>query len=260
MKGALGVGERGRKLRCLEDAPSDLFVEIHFGLEGVAEALLGIDEANGFSKPLADDSNGFEEVGVVGEDDGALHGVVEGVEKQSDGEVYIGALFLCLEDIDLHWRGVQREERHLFHALQKCPQLNLDFGQGAEGAQVGVLARGFVGVHGVGLDECGEIADSQNLMTREEGLGDCARVNPADAESARGSVIEIESIDGEDGFHKKKQGPRLEATAPRPFAEATRRDDLKLWSRNWRPSRNENAWFRRDAEAGEKRARTDGEL
>jgi hypothetical protein len=81
MKGALGVGERVRKLRCLEDAPSDLFVEIHFWLEGVAEALLGIDEANGFSKPLADDSNGFEEVGVVGEDDGALHGVVEGVER-----------------------------------------------------------------------------------------------------------------------------------------------------------------------------------
>lgn len=209
MKGALGVGERVRKLRCLEDAPSDLFVEIHFGLEGVAEALLGIDEANGFSKPLADDSNGFEEVGVVGEDDGALHGVVEGVEKQGDGEVYIGALFLCLEDIDLHWRGVQREERHLFHALQKCPQLNLNFGQGAEGAQVGVLARGFVGVHGVGLDECGEIADSQNLMTREEGLGDCARVNPADAESARGSVVEIESIDVEDGFHKKSRGRAL---------------------------------------------------
>jgi hypothetical protein len=34
----------------------------------------------------------------------------------------------------------------------------------------------------------------------------------------------------------------------------------KSWSRNWRPSRNENAWFLRDAEAGEKRAGTDGEL
>ena len=29
------------------------------------------------------------------------------------------------------------------------------------------------------------------------------------------------------GFHEKKQGPRLAATAPRPFAEATRRDDVE---------------------------------
>ena len=42
---------------------------------------------------------------------------------------------------------------------------------------------------------------------------------------ATGSVVEVEAIDVEDGLHEKKQGPRLAATAPRPFAEATRRDD-----------------------------------
>ena len=137
VKGALAVGERVRKKTGFEDSAADLFVEIDFGLECVAEPLLGIEQADGFFEALADDADGAE---------------------------------------------------------------------------------------GIGLDQRGEVADSHDFVIGKQDLGDGAGIDPADAE-ATGSVVEVEAIDVEDGLHGKKQGPRLAATAPRPFAEATRRDD-----------------------------------
>ena len=109
MKGAVDVGEGGRELGGLQLCPGDaVLVEAGGVLEarvfprraavGAGEAL-GVEDANGLFQFVAHHADGGDQIGIAGDDDGAIVVVAKTVEQEVGGEVYVGTFFLGLEHL-----------------------------------------------------------------------------------------------------------------------------------------------------------------
>jgi len=246
VKGALGVGERVAKLGVLELRPSEaVLVEAGRVLEPRAFSrqsairageALRIQNADGFFQDRAGHFDGSDEIGVSCDDDGRLVAVLKTIEEEVCSEIHIGAFFLGFEDLDGIGRGIHHG--HSNDAFAEFAKDDFEVWKRVKGAPIEKLPRGLMGVAG----KFGHLRSEELCLENGvagEGTGrEFNWVEPSQRSSLHGTVIKIEPIDIEEGFHgrnfrlrkgeeklpRKNAGAAPEGTAPRPAVETNGRD------------------------------------
>ena len=249
MKGALGVGEGVGKLGVLELRPSEaVLVEAGRVLEARAFSrqsairageALRIQNADGFFQDRAGHFDGSDEIGVSCDDDGSLVAVLKTIEEEVCGEIHIGAFFLGFEDLDGIGRGIHHG--HSNDAFAEFAKDDFEVWKRVEGAPIEKLPRGLMGVTGKFGHLRGEELCLENGVAGEGTGREFNWVEPSQRSSLHGTVIKIEPIDIDEGFHgrdfrlrkgeeklsQKNAGAAPEGTAPRPAVETNGRDLTK---------------------------------
>jgi hypothetical protein len=106
---------------------------------------------------------------------------------------------------------------------------DLEGGKRAERTPIGVLAIRLVRIVRQRRDLCREELGGHDAVARESQRGEGRGVEPVQGRVLQRAIVEVESINVEEGFHGnlppvKNAGAAPEGAAPRPAAEANRRD------------------------------------
>lgn len=237
MKVAVDVGKWIWKLGFRELVPSDsIFVKRRGLLQTSAFALraavwtreaLWIENSNGFAKVFACHAYGGNKIRIACDDDRRIVFAKETIHEQMRAEIYIGAFFLGFINLD----GVGWRSNHLGtdNSRAKISLDDFEFWQSSQRAPVGLLAFGLVRITRQGSDFCGEEFGGDNLVPGKHGRGESQWIQPTEWRVLQRAVIEVEPVDVENGLHRnllpeKNAGASPERDAPRPAAEACRRD------------------------------------
>jgi hypothetical protein len=176
--------------------------------------------------------NWRDQIRIPGDDNGAFVEAPNPIQQQVRGKVYIGTLFLGLENFNEIW-GRRNHRRHDF----SCAKVAFDDGQiwqRGERSPEHLLSYGLAGVVGQCADFGGEILCSDNLIAWERAPDHCHWIKPAKGGAFECAVKEIEPINVEECFYTcllefeisgdENAGAVSEETAPRPAVETDKRD------------------------------------
>ena len=142
-------------------------------------------------------------------------------------QIHVRAFLFGFKNLD----GVGRRIHHL-RPDYSGPEIALnDFkgGQCVKRAPVKVLTIRLMGIVWQRGDFRGEKLGGHDAVAWKGGCGECNRIEPTKRSVLQRAVVEIEAVDVEDGLQAdllflKNAGAAPERAAPRPAAEASRRD------------------------------------
>jgi hypothetical protein len=112
------------------------------------------------------------------------------------GKIDVRALLLRLDDTDeLRWLSRGNHQRHCHRMRKKVAEMNRDFRQGRQCAQIQLLTEWLIGIARTRRDMGGEVLDGADRVAREQKLAKRFWINPAIGSFAKGAVVEVEAID-----------------------------------------------------------------
>ena len=187
---------------CLNRPSADFLDEV--GMLGELSGSLALgcsrgDQANHFLVLFLHQAQGIGEIGIVGDDHGAVVGIQPRIVQYVQRHIHVGALFLVLPYPDRGRRGVGVFHRNF--VPQKMPVMEFDkCAMSFQCAEIGILADVHVRVMRRRLHPCGEIPDLDDLvLLAEHILEERLYVQPFPWRPLGLTVIEIESVDIDDG-------------------------------------------------------------
>src|SRR5919109_2451701 len=126
---AHGVGEGGRELGGPQGGDGDL-LEARGGQRELPRLAARDQYPNVLVELAANDPDWFDQVRIVGNDDGRVILVLEGVEEEVGRQVDVGTLLFCVEDVDEPGESSHRRgERASLGLRQEGAVVNGDVGQ-----------------------------------------------------------------------------------------------------------------------------------
>ncbi len=165
---------------------------------------VGIDDTNWLVKDISHRQSSRDEVGIIGDDDVFLAGIIEAIQEQLHSYVYVGQFFFNPFHLNHLWRSswwlatVTIRKRKLWEqdrvGGEKCVCMDSHQRQCSKCPQIQILALRCARIVVKTYYTCGEVPNEMDVRARQQHLAHCLQVKPSILSSFERAIVEIEAV------------------------------------------------------------------
>ena len=202
MKVSLRILQLSGELAGCQHAFTNRLDEIGRLFEGIGRLRVGVQDTHRQVEFLPDDADRLNQIGIIRNQDGNLIKALVPIVDQMGGNIHIGAFFFSFDDTHkLRVVGRTARPEHGHFMLQKMTVYDFQVREGAQSAQIDLLASGLSGITRTGRDQRSEIFDLENLVFREQSLRKPGDIQPFVRGVFNRPIVQIETIHVKASFH-----------------------------------------------------------